>query len=361
MNTTAAPYRFHAFEISYFSAKVRPALRAKALWYQELRADMSEVIGRTGMAFIPILITPEGETWQDSSEIFDQLEARHPLPPLSPASPVQTIAAALVELYSDEFGTIPAMHYRWGSEFGAKTAQARFAAMIGNKDIAAAAAKQMARARLSLGATDLTGPVIEAHSRDLLDTLSALFETQPYLLGERMSYADCALMAPVYGHFFNDMVSRKILLETAVLVVTWIERCNYPGAQSEEAWPAQAPLGEGLRAVLTVMGKDAAPLLLTGARAWETWADTRPADMVEPPRAVGTYTGSLRGTPLTHFTGSYSLWMLQRTLDAYAKLSASERDEVDTALEGTGWEELLAYKPRHRLGKKNFKLVFETR
>jgi hypothetical protein len=33
------PYLFHAFEVSYFSARVRPALRYKRLWYDEVHAD----------------------------------------------------------------------------------------------------------------------------------------------------------------------------------------------------------------------------------------------------------------------------------------------------------------------------------
>ena len=32
MNQTAAPYVFHAYDVSYFSAKVRPARRYKKLW-----------------------------------------------------------------------------------------------------------------------------------------------------------------------------------------------------------------------------------------------------------------------------------------------------------------------------------------
>ena len=110
MNATSSPYRFEAFEVSYFSAKIRPALRYKQLWYEETRANIRDILRRTGMAYIPILVTPEGEIWQDSSDMYDRLEARHPQPPLFPTSPVQLLAAHLVELYNDEFGTIPAMH-----------------------------------------------------------------------------------------------------------------------------------------------------------------------------------------------------------------------------------------------------------
>ncbi len=53
------PYVFHAFEVSYFSAKVRPALRYKRLWYDEVHADSGLIRERTGLTFMPMLLTPE--------------------------------------------------------------------------------------------------------------------------------------------------------------------------------------------------------------------------------------------------------------------------------------------------------------
>ena len=359
MSATSSPYRFHAFEVSYFSAMVRPALRYKQLWYEELRADLGEIQRRTGLGFIPIVVTPDDDTWQDTSEILDHLERVHPEPALFPPSPVQRMAAHLVELYVDEFATIPAMHYRWGSELGEATARARFEAMIGSRELAKAAADRMAAARLALGASDEAAPAIEAHTRDLLDALSAHFEAHPYLLGARMSLADCALMGPLYGHLFTDLVSRRLLLETAVPVVGWIERCNFPDADRQGEWLAEDALAPSLREVLGVMGRDAAPVILDGTRSFETWADDRPTDLEEPPRIVGTAETSLRGTPLQRAVQSYSLWMLQRTLDAYRALGEEPRRAVGEALAGTGWEEVLAYEPRHRLGKRRFRLVFE--
>jgi glutathione S-transferase len=328
------PYLFHAFEVSYFSAKVRPALRYKRLWYDEVHADLRLIQERTGLGFIPILITPEDETWQDSTDIFDHLEARHPDPPLFPATPVQRIAAHLVELYADEFGTIPAMHYRWGSELGESSARARFIAMIGSEELGTVAAARMAQARLALGATDDNAPAIEAHTRDLLDALSLHFQAQPYLLGARMSFADCALMGPLYGHFFNDLVSRKLLLETALPVVGWIERCNHPNAPAQGEWLADDALAATLREVLGVMGRDAAP--------------------------VGRIESSLRGLPLVRFAGSYAPFLVQRVLDDYRALDPATRKRVDEAVAGTGWEAVLAHEPRHRLAKRGFKLVLAT-
>ena len=357
---SSTPYRFHAFEVSYFSAKVRPALRYKRVHFDEVRADGREIKNRTGLGFIPIVITPEGETWQDSTVIFDNLEERHPEPPLFPKTPVQAIAAHLVELYVDEFCLIPAMHYRWGSELGERSARARFSAMIGDVKLGNLAAERMAAARIALGATDETAPAIEAHTRELLDALCSHFESQDYLLGARMSFADCALMGPVYGHFFNDLVSRKLLLETAIPVVGWIERCNFPDPDCDGSWLADDSVAGSLIEILGVMGRDAAPIILEGLREFEKWADNRPTDLTEIPRAVGQLKAELRGIPLTRFVGSYAPWLVQRALDAYQGLAANDRERVDKAMAGTGWDALLAHEPRHRLTKKGFDLVFEN-
>ena len=124
----AAPrFTFYAAEISYFSGKVRPALRQKGIAYVEHlptpRAYREVIFPRTGLGFIPIVVTPDDEVWQDTSEILDHLERVHPEPALYPATPVQRVVAHLLELYADEFLVLPAMHYRWS--FPESVAKAR--------------------------------------------------------------------------------------------------------------------------------------------------------------------------------------------------------------------------------------------
>jgi len=351
------PYVFHAFEVSYFSAKVRPALRYKRLWFDEVHADYGLIRERTGLTFIPMLLTPDDEAWQDSTDIYDRLEERHPDPPLFPATPVQRIAAHLTELYVDEFALIPAMHYRWGSELGEASARARFIAMVGSEQLGTAAAARMAKARIALGAREENAPAIEAHTRDLLAALSAHFEVHPYLLGERMSFADCALMGPLDGHFFTDLVSRRLLLETARPVVGWIERCNHPNAPAQGAWLADDALAPTLREVLGVMGRDAAPVLLEGLAVFERWADSAPRDGEPLPRTVGTIESSLRGLPLVRYAGSYAPWLVQRVQGDYGALDADARKRVDESVAGTGWEAVLTRQARHRVIKRGFDLV----
>ena len=170
--SAATPCLFYAAEVSYFSAKVRPALRYKAVPYVEklpTRAAYREVIvPRTGLAFIPILITPEDETWQDTSEILDALEARVPHPPLYPRAPLLRVLSLLFELYADEFLVLPAMHYRWSFPESEAKARADFAAITGDPESAARFASRMHGSIVALGVSAASIPGIEAHLAERL-------------------------------------------------------------------------------------------------------------------------------------------------------------------------------------------------
>ena len=83
MSTDSPVFRFYGAECSYFTGKARPALRAKRLYFEEILPTpeaYKEILRRTGMIFIPVVVTPEDETWQDTSEIIDALETRFPEP-----------------------------------------------------------------------------------------------------------------------------------------------------------------------------------------------------------------------------------------------------------------------------------------
>jgi glutathione S-transferase len=357
-------YRFYAAEVSYFSAKVRPALRRKGVPFVEhlpTPTAFREVIRpRTGLAFIPVIVTPEGDTWQDTSDILDALEAHHPQPPLQPVTPVQRVASLLVELYADEFLLLPAMHYRWSFPESEAKARGDFAAFNGEPETAARFADRMKGTIPLLGVTPATIPAIEAHTTELLEVLSAHLAVHPYLLGASPSLADCALMGPLYAHLYLDAVPGRLLRERAPRVCHWIERTNHPDPEEPVSWLADDALAPTLRPLLELVGRDAAPMLLDGVRSFEAWASQQPAEHAEPPRGVGLHHTHLRGVAVDRYTSPYTLWMVQRPLDARAALSPADRARVDAALAGTGCEALFAFRPRYRLGKSRFKLVFET-
>lgn len=356
-------YRVYAAEISYFSGKVRPAFRYKQVPFAELLptpdAYRRVILPRTGLGFIPVVITPEDETWQDTSEILDALERRHPDPPLEPAGPVQRAAARLLELYADEFLLLPAMHYRWSFPESVAKARGDFAAVNGDPEAAARFADRMSGAARALGVTPESAPAIEAHLHDLLAALEAHFAVHPYLLGGAPSLADCALMGPFYAHLHLDAVPGRLLRETAPRTCHWIERMNRPDPDDRGTWLAGDALAPTLLGILRLVGQDAIPFLQDGLHALGTWIDASGKPGESPPRAVGFHRTTLRGAPVQRFTSPYTLWMVQRVLDPLQALAAGPRASVMRALAGTGCEPLLAHAPRHRMGKHRFQLVLE--
>ncbi len=356
-------FRFYGTEISYFSAKVRPALRYNCVPFVEIlptQAVYREVIvPRTGLAFIPIVVTPEDDTWQDTSEILDALEARVPEPPLLPRGPVQRIASLLLEVFADECLVLPAMHYRWSFPESVAKARADFAATNGDPVAANRFADRMSGSIRALGVVPESHAAIEAQTRDLLALLEAHLETHPYLLGARPSLADCAFMGPLYAHLYLDAVPGRLLRETAPRVCHWMERMNHPDPDARGEWLEGDALAPTLRALLDLVGRDGVPLLLDTLRDFERWADAHGKPGEEPPRAVGFHQTGLRDARFQRYTSPYTLWMVQRLLDPLSRLAPAERRAVDAALAGSGCEALLAYEPRHRVGKRRFKLVLE--
>jgi hypothetical protein len=177
------------------------------------------------------------------------------------------------------------------------------------------------------------------------------------LLGGRPSLGDCALMEPLYAHLYLDAVPSRLLRERAPVVCHWIQRMNSPDPDGFGDWADLAALVPTLGPLLALIGADAIPLLLDNLKAFDDWAATRPSELIEPPRGVGGHAASLRGTAINRVTSSYTLWMAQRSLDAYAALSAGERRAVDAFIAGSGCEALFAYRPPHRLEKRRFKLA----
>jgi glutathione S-transferase len=359
----AAPFRMYGSEVSYFTAKARAALLAKRVHFEEILATNAAyrevILPRTGLAFLPTIVTPEDETWQDTSDILDALEARVPEIPLVPRTPVQRFTAFLWELYCDEFLILPALHYRWSFPESEWKARRDFAATSGD----AAAANRMADfikglGCPSVGVTAETGPAIEAHTAALLDGLEAHFAAHPFLLGDRPSIADCSLMGPLYPHLYLDAVPARLLRERAPRTCHWIERMNHPVVEEFGDFLPGDALAETMRPLLERIGADAIPPLLDSARAFEAWANGA-ASPDELPRSAGVHPSRIGGVPVQRSTSPYTVWMVQRPLDVYRGLSPDARASVERALAGTGCEALLAHTPRHRLCKRRFKLVFE--
>ncbi|MBO6678152.1 glutathione S-transferase family protein [Parvibaculum sp.] len=364
-------YDFYGAEVSYFSGKVRAYLRYKRIPFSEITPSRdiyrNVIMARVGWPVIPVVVTPEDETWQDSSEIIDNFEARFPEGNVYPEGARQKFAALLIEAYADEWLKLPAMHYRWTknrdwavSEFGRLSRPDLDEA--GQRATGEETAKPFAGALPFLGVTPETGPAIEKSYEGLLAELDAHFAKHEFLFGTRPSIGDFGLYGPLYAHQYRDPASGEIMKRLAPNVVKWVMRMTKPPQPKGGAFLADDEVPETLTPVLERIMREYLPVLIKTADALKKHVEAHP-DLIagkEPlPRALGQHEFTLEGVTASRAIFAFDLWMLQRPLDFLATLRGEQRDGVLSMLKEAGGERLADFPPYPRLTRRQFRLVVE--
>ena len=336
-------YILYGVEGSYYAAKTRSYLKAKLIPFKEVLADrrafVEQIIPRVGYPVVPVLVTPTNETLQDTSVIFDTLEKRHPTPPMIPSSPKVKIAAYLIELLADEWLKLPALHYRWHYDHEFATI------MMGeNNDPDAPIEKQRKigekiAARFSrwpahLGATASTKEAVELHFLEFLDYLENHFCQHKFVLGDRVTMADFALMGPMYAHLYRDPYSGKILHWRAPRVCRWIENMKI---SQEKPGLAELPddVPTTMIKILRHLNRDFVPTLVAAIELIQIWLKKNNHSAV--PRYVGSHSFTIgRKTPY-EVTGRRSLhpfeqWKIQRVKRVIAEVETQELEQTNCFL-----------------------------
>lgn len=386
----AGRYTLYGGEISYFTGKARAYLRNKGIPYEE-RAATREVykeiiLPRVGWPVVPVVITPEGNTLQDTTDIIDALEAVFPDASVYPAGPRQHLTALLLEVFGDEWLKIPAMHYRWNrntdwiiEQFGRLSnphATAEEARAIGEKNC-----KPFRGSLPALGVTDATIPAVEASYEALLHELDTHFAKHDFLLGARPCIGDYGLIGPLYAHQYRDPASGELMRRIGPSVAAWVERMmEGTGLEERRRGAGSDWTGEDRRSaagddaeflpndevpatlmpVLERMVSEYFPVLASQIRRFDAWADANPG--AEVPRAVGMHTFTLGTGTATEVSAeraafTFDLWMFQRPRDYIAGLSWDARDQAIAFTNSFGATELLTQPMRHRLVREHFRLA----
>jgi len=341
------PWSFYAAPMSYFSAKVRPALQYKKIEFAEIwptREVQKEVFAKAGVRFIPILETDTGEILQDSPRILERIEDLRPTPAIFPEDPAVRIVAEVIQDFCDDVLVAQALHWRWSFPEQRQWVEADWEVVFGS--LASKLAAQMAGALPFVGVTDKTRAAAEQWFHDFLDILQAHFSESRYVLGDVITVADFALYGPMFAHFARDPVPARVVRARAPLVMAWLHEVAAAGPPSPWANPPEVKAT--LTPLLTQIGKVFVPqVLAVGAFVAEAIA-TMPAGE-EAPRVLGLIEQDVFGVREQRVAGAYPVWRHQRTAARYAAMADGEKAVVDEILASTGVLPYLQTMPSARL------------
>lgn len=367
MNTGSA-VKLYALPHSYYSGKVRSYLRYKRIPYKEivstLRVFYRFIIPRTGVRFIPVVQTPDDVVVQDTTEIIDFLEARHPLPAVYPNTPRQKLVALLLELYGDEWLIMPAMHYRWSfwhEQAHIDDVLENFGMLLspmlprGIRKIAGKRfCKPFAGALPLLGITTRTIPQIEAQYEQLLNLLNIHFMQHDYLLGSAASIGDFGFIGALYAHLGRDFYPKALMQNRAPQVFAWVERMNRIDPQPGAFLPNDE-IPSTLLPILTLIFSQHFPILIDTANRLEIWIKANPGQKI--PRMIGHHSYRINDVVEQRAVFPYAQWMLQRCLDFYGSLEGEDKNSVDALLSATGGLDAMQTRIRQRVRRHHNQLV----
>ena len=322
-------YRIFGAEMSPYSVKVRSYARYKGLPHQWLNRggdNAAEYAKYAKIQIVPLVVTPQGESLQDSTPIIERLETDHPTPSVHPANPALRFLSELLEEVGDEWGNKWMFHYRWRREIDQWASASRLALAMNpsmeettQKGFAEQIRNRMIGRVWFVGSSDATAPFIEETFHKAVGQLNEHLATRPYLFGARPSFADFSLWGQIYN-MWTDPTPCAIIEARAQHVLAWIQRMMWPSAQGEfEAWATLQPT--------------LAPILHDWVGEWFLpWSSANAAAISKS--ADDEFTAKLQGFVWKQKPQKYHAKSLDALRKKYAAIT--DKSELNTILSAAG-------------------------
>ena len=282
---------------------------------------------------MPTVQLSDGSWLQDSSDIIDVFEAKHPERGVIPSQPTQRIVSALMEFHSDEWLPMLALHYRWNipknaefaiNEFG-RYALPRCPRFLSRRLLK----KTVNRLRgylPILGVTKHTISGVERYTTELIRDLNVHFQEHEFLLGGRPCLGDFSLFGPLYSHLYRD-IGTTHLFDEAPALVSWFDRLLNPNPNIGE-FLADDKIPETLTPIYQRIIAEHIPFMNILIERINAWADEN-SEAKKLPKTLGDAPFSIGGVQGSRKLITFVQWKAQRVILNYHQLSTSEREAVD--------------------------------
>ena len=110
-----------------------------------------------------------------------------------------------------------------------------------------------------------------------------------------------------------------------------------------------------LQPVLRRLMREQMPVLADSVRRLEQWVADHPGERIK--RAIGSHAFTLEGECGERIIRPYSLWMMQRSRDVYASLSAADRARADAWLDSVGGAAFRGFEDPPRLRREGLSVA----
>lgn len=365
MTTSSQEYKLYGSMFSLYTAKTRAYLQYKRLPYVEQmnHIDFGErIVPIIHKFMIPVVEDADGTILQDTTDIIDQLEERHPDRPIWPEDPVLVFLCRFIEFFTDEVATPLAMHYRWNYPESNSYITQEFTNWIGlsvGREAAPEMGKKMAGQMQQylprLGVADEEGQALTVHLfESVARALDDHLEGSRFVFGDRPCHADMSLYLCFYAHEYRDFgPAQKFLKNNAHHLSYYLDTLHAgAGCSSEGHLEPTGSLIEFLKSIGPITGDYALEALRIGDRLVPDLKEGEPAD-----RKGDVVTVTIDGKPFTRGCSLYSSWKAVRVLDAYNALLDEDRARADQILEQIGAVNLVKAKPSWKLIKSDYQIV----
>ena len=329
------PHILYSWQVSYFGGKMRSYMRFKGIPFNEISPNIFNYYvtlpRKTGVAAIPVVVTPEGRWLQDTSVIIDHFEALSRKKSVIPSTPIQQFLAYLFELWGDEFWIPTGLITRWChmeenypflEKDVANDLLPGFPVWL-QKKAAKKVASQMTGYLTRTGVVPKQFDLLNKWTEIQLDALNLHFEHYPYLFGFSPSIGDFGLMAPLYGHLSRDPWPAKNLISPRPHLAAWIERMNSASPVTGD-FLADDEIPATLEPLIASLFRELLPYLENTLRVAQPLLDRKGVlprflDEISFPLAHGSY---------QRCAMPYCLWMLQRIQDACRVMPNSQNEAL---------------------------------
>jgi glutathione S-transferase len=359
-------YTLYGAKMSLYTGKTRAYLQYKQIPFKEVFSTLNVykkiIVPNTGVKFIPVVLTPEGDYLQDTTVIMEQLEVKFPARSIVPPGPVQQFISEVFHIWADEWLLIPAMHYRWNhdnspfiyQEFGrvvSPNIPAFIRGFVGKK--VAARFKGFVSV---LGITPKSIPAIENwYERQVLVELDRHFAQHDYLLGDRPCAGDFGLIGPLYAHLYRDPAPGRIMRAKAPNLVKWVERMN-TAALSDADWSDKDEIPTTLIPLLKNIFAEFWPVLLNTLARTQQWIKDNPEQKALP-RSIGEHQFTIGKVSEMRVVLTFHQWKLQRVYDLYNRFSDDQQAQVQNLLQQQCDYQLSPLPIEKRVTRENNRLV----